>query len=272
MMEDTPNPSDASPQKDIQRPPNLLGRNEFLIALQLHWPEFWKSLSADVWLAPGLQCPWSEFWNMLDGGQADAPNDPSLKPFWDVLFPWTKRHNVVDDWMLNDAVAPTIRFWERYPDSRAAKLEPRCIWFRYEPSEELGNVYPEFAPVFISNRPIVTWKGGIPEDLTMYYSEADAGEVEVESLDDFEARMMRQFKEQLKDYRKKAAAAFRSPGQQITDAEWTALRFSGKGPAEIVSTFSASRAVAYEVPEQVVRIAVKRFATDIGLTLPKSST
>ena len=57
-----------------------------------------------------------------------------------------------------------------------------------------------------------------------------------------------------------------------SDAEWTALRFSGKGPAEIVSTFSASRAVAYEVPEQVVRIAVQRFATDIGLTLPKSST
>ena len=92
-------------------------------------------------------------------------------------------------------------------------------------------------------------------------------DLKIESLDEFEARMTRQFKTQLTSYRKRVIDVFNfgKNSQRLAHAQWTARIFTG----ETRSAIAAGIHRGYKNGDNSVSKAVTRCAKEIGLTLPE---
>jgi hypothetical protein len=160
---------------------------------------------------------------------------------------WAEVAEVVDPWFI-DVLNDTEAGWKFHPDSPRAKLVDGYEWFTYQGRDQ--TVLP-FAPEFHNPWP-------------MLMGESRA----LETPDEFEHRMVGQFKHAMKKYKTYIRATSTSKSERRRDAHLTALRFLGMSPQEIAQRFPGMMdSNQYSDPEDVIRKAVERFSADIGLTL-----
>jgi hypothetical protein len=118
-----------------------------------------------------------------------------------------------------------------------------------------------------------------PDDLRERLSGASASELSVllaenkrekwtETPDEFRKRMTDQFEAQLTKYIKSVRSPYGYQGSASTlqAADWTALAF-GRVPYAEIARWDLSK-TPHRAPGNAVRMAVNRFAAEIGLTLP----
>lgn len=227
---------------------DFAGRTMFLMVLRQRWPSFWKSLN-NVWRSRDYKS----------------------------IQPWLISHSVRDEWLV-DVIEQTLNAWERDPDGPNARLEPENLWFFY--FEDESEAY-DFVPRFTDPSPRYGAKGGqcyTGKNVAVALHQVDPkklepirSEIRVETLKEFELRMKREFNEQLRDYIRqlKADDYIDQRSELLKHAEWTVLVMSGMSPVKIAQNWLGFRNdTNIEFPEKTVRLAVKRFAESIGLTLP----
>jgi hypothetical protein len=231
------------PQDSCPLPAEHFKRAAFVIALQRRYPDFWIGLN-EVW---------------RDGKG---------------LLEWMRDEDVVDEW-LAEYVFATIKLWDSHPSGPGASLRPGFLWFGIPPDVAMGMKKPDFKPHFDTPHHI----DRRPDDLQRRLSElsldeikAQSDEFEVNKLeetdDDFHKRMRAQFEAEMTKYKKSVSSSYglKVSAETLKHADWTVMAFAGLPYAEIARQLPTSP--QYRAPEDTVRKAVKRFAGDIGLTLP----
>jgi hypothetical protein len=222
--------------------PEYAQRSLFVFALRRRYPRFWRNLN-EVWRAGG-------------GG----------------LTKWMREQGVVDPWSI-EYVQATLELWDRDPDGPNATLGADHSWFGFPALSDSG--VPDFNPVF--DRPYLF--STTPDDLRERLSGPSASELSallaearsdnwVETVEEFRKRMREQFEARLTKYIKSIRSPYGYQGSPSTlqHADWTALSFGGLPYVEIARWDLMG--APHRAPEDTVRIAVNRFAVEIGLTLP----
>jgi hypothetical protein len=211
--------------------------------------------------------------------QADAP------AFWHGLKKstdygtsvehWAKHAGVVDHWLVQ-VLQATVRRWQEHPEHLGCQLIEGYEWFAY-PKE--SPVVP-FAPQFTDPYPHFS---GTPldPDLNTAQSIAERQAIRatqrIETPKEFAQRMRQQFNTALTEYKKYHRSLKLGVRKQRREhAEWTALAAFGQkadgSPISVVEI--AERWPSLKDSEDsyaTVYRAVRRFASDIGLTLPKTT-
>jgi hypothetical protein len=166
----------------------------------------------------------------------------------DEIVRWMTRVGVVDEWLI-EIVWDTLWFWARNPDSPRLRLEPGHRWFRYALLEDERVQIPMFDPLF-SLDPVRS-STGQPEDREQLI-----------------ARVCSQFESQLRQFLRymDSITGDDCPGLK-RHAQWTAMAFAGMSYVRIAGQFTNVGVKAYS-PDDVVKMAVRRFSKRIGLTLP----
>jgi hypothetical protein len=95
--------------------------------------------------------------------------------------------------------------------------------------------------------------------------------VTTKTKEEFNKRILKQTKAQLAEYWRsnRHLDGYRGSPTTLQHADWTALAFGGLPYAEI-ARWDLDTA-PYGAPEDAVRMAVNRYAMEIGLTLPERS-
>jgi hypothetical protein len=234
---------------------NAYGRCEYLMALQIHYPDFWRSLKTEV----------ADRCEHFDRNHSDEI---------DALFrQWGESHHIIDLW-LQDACWQTVCTWTHYPPEFLLGPDHEG-WFIYVPNEP---VLPYFSPVVTDSRPL--FKAPI--------SDAKSGNLHMrrfhdlwtraedrETPEEFESRMLNQFLAQLQEYVRFYRRRLSKRVKMQDHAAWAALMMSGKKPSEIAAQWPGMQArtrdgaFRYANPERAVYMGAIRFAKEIGLTLQK---
>jgi hypothetical protein len=225
--------------------PEYAKRASFVIALQQRYPGFWTGLN-EVWRSGGTG-----------------------------LSEWMRDEDVVDKWLV-DYVIATIKLWDSHPSGPNASLRPGFLWFGIPPGDSMRA---DFAPVFDTPHLI----DRRPDDLRERLPELSLDEIKTlsdeftsskleETPNEFRKRMRKQLEAQMTNYLKLGRSPYGHEENPYTlqHADWTALAFGGLSYAEIARWDLAG--TPHLVPEDTVRMAVNRFAAEIGLTLPRQSS
>lgn len=230
------------------RLPPVTARVAFVQALRIRWPKLWRGLHSEVF-------------------SSSAPPD---------LFEWASRQGlgIKDDWLI-EAFSQTLSYWTMIPESPDARLEPGHRWFFYQPEIDV----PDFRPVLDRPYPVYSAPDDVVRRLQLATTQDESKklreEVEIESLDDFERRLKKQFNHQLKQYKRRIRKAFvyDDRWQLGAHASWTALALAGFTLVEIACAKEFDRNLnGTGTPWSTVGKAVSRFARYIGLTLPHRLT
>jgi hypothetical protein len=199
--------------------PSLTGRYEYLMALQSRWPEFWRSLETEVL-------------NRVDESVFD-------KEAWNAEFNrWASRWGVRDEWLL-EAAWQTLCLWSK---EHLRNRDPLRPWFFYGPEIDV----PLFQLALEEAQPRVVPPAGVS------FRIASAFRVQTglaETIQQFAARMRRQFEQQLTDYCRSYEALFtpykRKPSL-AEHADWTALyQRAAKAPRTLKPLCAAGRVGNY---------------------------
>ena len=192
--------------------------------------------------------------------------------FWKPLRELSQAHRTialdgmfVDDW-LRDACLQVLAALDSDPN---LDVQSERLLLAYVPGEpSMPHVFePVLKDPFVKNDGICS-----PADLLALIGEPLLPSVlrdlaaNVESIEDFEARMQSEFNAQLREYIRSYRQTFDDRQQLIRDALWTALVFGGLPRAELARSVPELR--RNRDAEATVGKAVARFATAIGLTLP----
>lgn len=221
---------------------SLTGRYEYLIALQSCWPEFWRGLATGVL-------------NRVNASVFDQET-------WNAEFNrWASRWGVRDEWLL-EAAWQTLCLWSK---GNLRNRDPLRPWFFYGPEINI----PLFQPALVDARPRVVPPAGVS------FRIASAFRVQTglaETVQQFAARMSRQFEQQLTDYCRAYEAVFTAYKRKPSLAEhadWTALYQSGKSPKEIETIVCSG--TRRRLSHAAILSAISNFSRDIGLTLRQST-
>lgn len=229
--------------------PYFVGQTLLLQSLQEHWPTLWRNLREQIWIT----------------------NKQSELQQWAAL----QGRGIVDEWLLV-ALAATLDLWTSAPESPNARLVPGYQWYD---SATISTATPWFRPIFTYPAP----GGRIPDGLSELLLRANSDEerrriaaaITVESSDEFQRRMTKQFTCQLKAYVSQVREGFNWEGQKpqtLDHANWTACYLSGMRPMDIAAKWgSEPRYLSYEDLDKAVYRAIRRFAYSTGLTLAEVS-
>jgi hypothetical protein len=240
---------------------SLVGRVVFLQLTQQLNPKFWRRLNT--------------LWR---GGIPDP------------VTQWSTDVRVSDEWLIK-AGRQTVAKWAEDPRGPMAELHPTHLWFFYD--EEA--YAPDFAPTF--ERPYPTYSSSSklsPDQLAKMSKEQQReleADVKLESLDDFEARIRKEFDSKLRSYRRFIESVWnyeRSP-QLGMHAAWAVYAFAGMPIAQLArdfdpringvpsnpnkhkrpdESFLESRHGVKD-PDAAIRKGIKRFCEATWITLPK---
>ena len=222
--------------------------NEPLAALENHAADTpavcrWAVAGARYWFLRALQQLTPFFWETLHRDVWQSP-EPEL-----ALGRWLAQMHITDEWFIQ-AIKDTLKEWSASPDSPGAQLAPGHLWFYY--SDPLGEwrIAP-FAPIV----------AGHPAYL--------------KSREEFAERMRNQFEQQLAAYMSGedyVGGFWEEPANRRRDIEWTVARFVGVPIPEIIKEWLDAKAAGLshnnKDMQQTVYRSVRRFADEIGLTLP----
>jgi hypothetical protein len=157
------------------------------------------------------------------------------------------RTGVVDEWLI-EVVWSTVMRWKQQRTIRLVP-EPGKRWWRYPLLDEGYVQIQLFSPTF---------RDPCPRGAT--------GTIETSAA--FEARIRAQFDSQLGEYLRYIKSIVGEDHTELRKhSEWTALSFVGVSYVKIAGKWR--HLAQSEAPDAVVKVAVKRFAERIGLTLPR---
>ena len=234
---------------DFEKGPfSLVGRHLFLRSVQ-DYTDFFRQLH-ELWLARDVPAAWR----------------------------WVKERRVTDDWLI-DTIADTLDFWERHPQSPAARLEAGVSWFFVNRPEA---VPPDFQPVLDEPYPRKSSRAAqlSAEKVALELSAGGYDRLRQvmapESIEQFQQRMRKQFNSQLAEYCQTIRIGwdYQSSPELLMHARWTALHWAGQSCGEIARTWkplhrTTRTGPAYREPVSAVQKAVRRFSERIGLTCPR---
>lgn len=186
---------------------------------------------------------------------------------------WAEHAGVVDRWLI-EVLRATVNRWQEHPEHPGCQLIEGYEWFAY-PKE---NPVVPFAPQFTDPCPRFS---GIPLDpdlntaLPIAERLAIRATQQTETPKEFDRRMTQQFNTELTEYKKYYRSLDLGVRKQRREhAEWTALvAFRQKVDGSLITVVEIaerwpSLADAQDSYATVYR-AVRRFSSDIGLTLRK---
>jgi len=230
---------------------SIPARQEYLLALQRHWPEVLSWLREHV--LPLYEPRWHE--DELDG---IAKKIPIIDSNWEKfqmesdrpallasLIQWGAQFNITEAWIFESALDMLLAYFQLGSDPGSDAEGYRLWWYRAR------GFHARFEPKFSQN----LWyppKGGWQE-----------------SWEDFRSRMNAEFRQQLSEYKRYVEVKFSTEKEEHLmrrDAEWT-VRYQ-KGELAIAISESANL-TGYSDPEQAVSSAIKTFAKLIGIRLRK---
>ena len=238
---------------------DLEGHGEYLWATLKYWPELITSLHAEVLpeyrhlvtIASPAVCASelrkkARFGNRGNRGGQYASSIPQAIARWstlrnsgnqnfkaliDALTEWGRRFDVRDDWMFEVALG-TLRRWDC--------PTPKMIW-----APVWGLLTELSLPLFSAKFDQPYWSGW-------------------ETRQQFEKRMLDQFKSQLRAYSGQTRKLYSQHRVALSaDAEWTALFQRGESTERIARDYPSRR----KYTGAYVRKQVTSFAKEIGLTL-----
>jgi hypothetical protein len=183
-----------------------------------------------------LQLEGKKFWaDLRDLQQQGDPGE---------IVKWMTRAGVTDEWFVG-VIWETIGFWHAHPESPRSRLEPGERWFRYPLVEDASCQIPIFDPRFSK---------------AAFCDSADREEVIVRLCSEFESQLRQYF-----GYLDSITGEDHPELRQ--HAQWTALAFTGLSYTRIAYQFKYLG--TSDQPDAIVKMAVRRFSTGIGLTLPR---
>jgi hypothetical protein len=181
--------------------PEIFSRLNFLEALQIHRPQFWRDL-----------------------------RETSKEESQEAIAAWMMRSGVTDDWFIT-VIWDTCRAWRAAPASPAAQLQTARPWFWYavvnDAAERDTFQIPPFSPQFLvpEVRPAPVTEDGKPESLVIF---------EQRMRKFFEAQLADYIK-----YHKSLLSGRRD--EHAKHAAWTALAFTGESWIDIAATWAGLR-------------------------------
>ena len=201
--------------------------------------------------APIMLSEYTGRWAFLSALQLEAPS------FWrelhrlredaDGVAAWMARSGVVDEWLI-EVIWCTVMNWQQRQTSQLAP-EPGKRWWRYPLLDEGQVQIPLFAPTFTD--PCLRGATGT-----------------IEALEAFETRIRAAFDLQLGEYLRYLRSIVGEDHKELRKhSQWAASAFVGVSYTKIAGRW-CHLAQSY-APDAVVKVAVKRFADRIGLTLPR---
>jgi len=233
-------------------------RYTFLCALRYGSIPFWQSLNEDVWKSRGVER-------------------------LDRLPVWLAHWGIVNDWLVDDAIIPTLKEWDKDPSLGNARLEPGYRWFFYRPPGD--GISPFLLADGTAALPRVC--GPLNADDVMRRGSAEQRQqvrevvrFEGGSLNDMLPRFFERIERDYHEVRRRGShhaawvehkrylrALAETNRNLVLHAEWTALVWVDVPTSEIARRWRHPRLPRWGQPDKLVSMAVRRFADSIGLTL-----
>jgi hypothetical protein len=209
--------------------------------LQTLTPGFWKSLN-DAWQEHGRN----------------------------ALSHWRFSGRLLDDW-FRDVVQKTLEYWTQNPESEKAQLKDGYIWYAFYPCLSIPAFAPTFGNPFLPGALVCDWRTAEEQHLLpiAQLQAQEKGQDNVR-IDDFYARMDAEYSA----YREAHRALLNVQDNFVVagrDAEFTVCLWNGIPVPKIRDAWfrNSPGDRTTKDPEKTIRQAAKRYAEEIGLSMPK---